>query len=122
MEHPTTLTVKRQIWVTADFAAFHRWLGAPEPVSFLKSWHRHKFMVKVTLNVSHADRDLEFFIVKGKLEKVLLQAFKDQYLNMSCEMIAEEIFRHLALEQVNSIEVSEDGENGAIVSFSRDAV
>lgn len=111
----------RKIWVTADFRALHRWEGCHiAEVDYLREWHRHCFKVKVTCPVAHSDRDLEFMMVQKVLREVI-HDYEGQHVDMSCEMFAEDIRRHMntviGREVVESVEVSEDGENGAIVSW-----
>ena len=102
-----------KIFVTTDFVAFHNWPGAPQEVEFLRSLHRHIFRVKVVWKVEHDNRDLEFFIQKEKLNKFLQENFSNKNLiGVSCEMMANKIKTEFNAE---SVEVSEDGENGAIV-------
>lgn len=120
----------RNIYVTADFDALHSWPKAPEEVSFLRSPHRHKFNVKLTVAVGHSDRQVEFFMLQRDLSQIIVDSYQEEDLlhpthgvvidigSRSCEMIAEEIIAQ-AIKlgyKVISCEVSEDGENGAIVS------
>ncbi len=100
------------IWVTTTFEALHRWIEAPDDVDFLREFHRHLFHVKVGIEVNHLNRDIEFFQFKRKLDRFLVEKYKDKYMEKSCEMIAEEILAHF---KASFVEISEDGENGAIV-------
>ena len=101
------------IYVTTQFVAFHRWTEAPDEVSFLRQFHRHVFHVKVVLHVSHNDRDLEFFIIKARLENYIQSKLAGRFVDWSCETIATMILDHFQAAQVD---VSEDGENGAVVT------
>jgi len=111
-----------KIWVTDQFVGYHRWAECPfEEVKYLRDWHRHLFKVKVTFHVTHDDRDLEFFMVKRDLSEILRDCFEEKYLNKSCEMYAREIYENLVEDypvkysgKILEVEVSEDGENGAI--------
>lgn len=105
-----------RIFVQSSFDGLHHWPEAPEEVSFLRSMHRHQFQVRATFAVEHADRELEFFILKARLNKQLEELAKCLRKNpaMSCEMMAEYLLQRLA--PAVEIEVSEDGENGAIVT------
>lgn len=105
-----------QIYVKTQFEALHRWVHAPEEVAFLRDYHRHCFHVKVGFNVTHSDRDIEFFIFKKQLDKFLKKNFEGGSFNMSCEDFALSILRYFRCEFV---EVSEDGDNGAVVSAFR---
>lgn len=101
------------IYVKTQFEAFHRWIDAPEEVAFLRNWHRHVFHVKVSLCVQHNNRDIEFFMFRRLLDAFISRTFAGQNLEYSCETIA-----YLLASEFDafSVEVSEDGENGAIVS------
>lgn len=107
--------MKRQtyIWVTSSFVALHRWADAPAEVSFLRSFHRHVFNVKVHLPVTHSDRDIEFFTFKKVLDDFLQKKFAGGEHDKSCEMFAEEILNSFPVAL--SVQVDEDGENGAMV-------
>jgi hypothetical protein len=115
---------KVQLWITSSFIGFHQWPDAPKVVAYLRNLHRHVFGVKVTVQVTHSDRQVEFH---------LLKAFMDSYIgsdilpmlrkspSMSCEQLAEAI--GLALHHNNyaivSVQVDEDGECGAEWFFSK---
>jgi hypothetical protein len=99
------------VWVTSEFEGYHRWKDAPDDVAFLRDFHRHIFKVKLLIEVTHNNRDVEFFQLKRKLKRELL-IWNNQKFEDSCEMIAAQLLRAFNAAQV---EVSEDGENGAIV-------
>lgn len=86
-------------------------------VSFLANPHRHIFHFRVEINVLHSDRDIEFIQFKRELER----QYSSELLNVdykSCEMIAEDLIDYIDVTYPNrkiSVEVSEDGENGAIL-------
>lgn len=112
------MIVSTYIKVSWSFEGFHMYPNAPEEVSFLKSMHRHIFKCSAKIQVEHDNRELEFFIVQRKLKS----RFSDGSMNsMSCEMIASQIgffIKDLYGERNMEIEVSEDGENSAIVEFT----
>lgn len=89
-------------------------------VSFLGTPHRHIFHFRVSIQVEHSDRAIEFIQFKRWLESL----YKDNILQLdykSCEMIAEDLYKAIASRYPNrdvQIEVSEDGENGAVLTFS----
>lgn len=107
----------KRIWVTTQFKGFHIWGEAPEEVEFLRNNHRHLFKVKITIEVLHDNRELEFFILQEILDTFIdVELTKDNL--GSCEMIGEQIKLYFEKEYPNrfiEVEVSEDGENGAIV-------
>jgi len=103
-----------QIFVTTQFVAFHQWEQAPKEVKFLRNLHRHIFKVKVWYAVKHNNRDKEFFIEKRKLDKYIQDFVIDKNKIVgSCEMVAAKI-ANLDDTSIVKVEVSEDGENGAI--------
>ncbi len=100
---------KHLIGIKTSFVAFHRYKDAPEEVEFLKNTHRHKFNVEMQLEVDGLNRDKEFFIEQAKLDSFLAGfILDDEPLEMSCEMIAKEIFDRF---NAYSVRVDEDGEN-----------
>lgn len=110
---------KSCIYVTFELEGFHAWLDAPDEVAFLRHEHRHLFKYKVAISVVHNDRDIEFFLFKNELVK----ACTDGTINLqgSCEMRAEVISGYLLFKypgRAFTVEVSEDGENGAICSIT----
>ncbi len=113
--------MRKSIWITTQFIGFHRWPDAPKEVSFLAAPHRHVFKVKASFSVSHSNRQLEFFTVQMAVNAIifrdLLPALQTDP-SKSCEMMAEFLMERLRQEFVClSVEVSEDGENGAVVEL-----
>ena len=122
---------KRWIWVTFQKEGVHCYpAAATDPtlatgdeydVSFLASPHRHIFHFRVSITVWHNDRDIEFIQFKRWLESL----YSDKILELnykSCEMIADDLYVQIAARYPNRdvhIEVSEDGENGCIIEYSR---
>lgn len=106
--------MKTCIFVRSQFEAIHYWADAPEEVGFLRHPHRHMFHVEVELQVTDLDRELEFFLVKAKLDH-LLEAWNNITVLFSCEKFCSIIYRALSrpFPSITKVEVSEDGENGA---------
>ena len=120
---------KRQIWVTFQKEGIHCYpAAASDPalatgdeydVSFLASPHRHIFHFQVWIDVVHNDRDIEFIQFKRWLENL----YRDDTLQLdhkSCEMISDDLYLQIAQKYPDRsvwIEVSEDGENGALVKY-----
>ena len=110
--------MRTKIFIKTSFEACHRWKDAPPAVSFLRNYHRHVFHVKVELQVSHNDRQLEFFMVRRSVDRFLKKIYAGRSFDASCERIATTIFEWLwftAEVPVLSVEVNEDNENGAVV-------
>ena len=120
---------KRKIWVTFRKEGIHCYpAAATDPslatgddmdVSFLGTPHRHIFHFRVWIDVVHNDRDIEFIQFKRWLEKLyatgtLALDFK------SCEMMSDDLYMQIAQKYPDRavwIEVSEDGENGALIKY-----
>lgn len=118
--------IRRWITVSDRFEGFHRWPKAPDEVGFLRNSHRHLFHVRVTIEVKGDDRELEFFLVKKFLNEEPLETLRHRTTfkmgsSLSCEMMAEFLAKALAVRygenRTIQVEVSEDGENGGIVTL-----
>jgi hypothetical protein len=116
---------QRQIWITFRKEGIHKYPAAAEDpkladVSFLANEHRHIFHFRVSIDVFHNDRDIEFIQFKRWLEglysaSTLVLDYK------SCEMIADDLYVQISSkypERNVIIEVSEDGENGCIITYN----
>ena len=114
----------RKIWVTFQKAGFHRYPAAGEDpnlsdVSYLAARHRHLFKFRVAIEIFHNDRELEFHQVLNYCES----RYKDNHLEIdykSVEMLADDLYVQLATRYPDRsiwIEVSEDGENGALIKY-----
>lgn len=112
------------IKVQFDFEGFHSYSGAPSEVEFLKNLHRHLFNIKVTIEVTHEDRELEFFIVRRQLIDLVNRLYPDKVVG-SCEMMAKDIYHFVKHsykkldktgDRLVEVEVSEDKENSGLVS------
>ena len=120
---------ERKIWVTFRKEGIHCYpAAATDPmlatgdeydVSFLGSPHRHIFHFKVWIDVLHNDRDIEFIQFKRWLENL----YKDGTLKLdykSCEMMSDDLYIQITAKYPGRavwIEVSEDGENGALIKY-----
>ena len=120
--------MKTTIEIRAQFEGLHHWPDAPAEVAFLRNLHRHLFHVEVEIAVNHADRDKEFFMVKGRLDHalsevgagygpLLLRNLRDLG-PMSCEMIAAWLVETLAhYMEIRRVTVREDDENSATLTL-----
>ena len=122
----------RQIWVTFRKEGIHCYpAAATDPllntageydVSFLANPHRHIFHFRVSIDVFHNDRDIEFIQFKRWLESLYNGSNTVLALDWkSCEMIADDLYIQIAERYPNRnvvIEVSEDGENGCSISYN----
>ena len=120
---------QKKIWVTFQKEGMHRYpAAATDPalatgdeydVSFLANPHRHMFHFRVWIDVVHNDRDIEFIQFKRWLEN-LYRSGTLQLDYKSCEMMADDLYIQIASRYPNRavwIEVSEDGENGALIKY-----
>ena len=117
----------RQIWVTFQREGIHKYPAALEDprladVSFLGHPHRHIFHFRVSIDVFHNDRDIEFIQFKRWLES--LYSSRDSILELdykSCEMIADDLYLQIASKypcRNVTISVSEDNENGCQITYA----
>jgi hypothetical protein len=129
-------SAQRQIWVTFQREGIHCYpAAATDPalntndeynVAFLANPHRHIFHFRVSIDVFHNDRDIEFIQFKRWLEN-LYSANNNNNSSVlelnykSCEMIADDLYVQIARRYPNrcvTIEVSEDGENGCSITYN----
>ena len=117
------------IWVTFQREGIHKYPAALDDpklatgdeydVSFLGYPHRHIFHFKVSIEVFHDDRDIEFIQFKRWLEKL----YNEDVIQLdykSCEMICDELAETINKKYPKrrmEITVSEDGENGATIQY-----
>lgn len=90
-------------------------------VKFLSYPHRHIFHHRVELEVFENNRDVEFIQFKRWLES-LYDTGSLQLDYKSCEMMAEDLIKHIITKYPNRtvrVEVSEDNENTGIVTYKR---
>ena len=123
---------ERKIWVPFRKEGIHCYpAAATDPklntageydVSFLANPHRHIFHFRVWIDVFHNDRDIEFIQFKRWLESLYNGSNSVLELDWkSCEMIADELYTHIAdryPDRSVTIEVSEDGENGCSITYN----
>jgi len=124
---------QRQIWVTFTKEGIHCYpAAATDPklktgdeydVSFLANPHRHIFHFRVSIDVWHNDRDIEFIQFKRWLESLYVGQGSILKLDFkSCEMIADDLYIQIASRypgRTVTIEVSEDGENGCTIFYNQ---
>ena len=126
MSQPT-----KMIWVTFRKEGIHKYpaaltdpalaTGDEYDVSFLGYPHRHIFHFRVSIEVFHDDRDIEFIQFKRWLENLYVNSILELN-NKSCEMISDDLYLQIAQKYPNRdvwIEVSEDGENGSYAEYNR---
>jgi len=107
------------IFVTFQKEGIHCYPDAPEGVEFLRNDHRHVFHFRVDIEVWHNDRDIEFILFKRELESL----YGDDILKLnyqSCEMMGNDLAAYLQETYPGrdlKVEVSEDGENGAVLYY-----
>lgn len=127
-----TQAAKREIWITFRKEGIHCYpAAATDPllntnneynVSFLANPHRHIFHFRVSIDVFHNDRDIEFIQFKRWCESLYNGSTSVLALDYkSCEMIADDLYIQIAQRYPNRcviIEVSEDGENGCSITYN----
>jgi len=117
---------QRQIWITWQKEGIHKYPAAlTDPnladVQFRGYPHRHMFHFRVWIDVFHNDRDLEFIQFKRWCESLYHgQGAVLSLDHKSCEMMADDLYIQIASRYPGRrvhIEVSEDGENGALIKY-----
>lgn len=112
--------IKTYIVVRNELEGFHFYPGAGEidpRIKFLENEHRHMFKITSKIEVFHDNRELEFFLVKWKIKEYLSSG---NFNHMSCEMIAQDLFRFLLFtygDREIEVTVSEDGESDGVVHY-----
>jgi hypothetical protein len=113
-----------EVFCTLQVEGTHYWEDCPfEEVAYLREEHRHIFHITASAPVNHNDRDVEFIMMKHKIQNFLKAKYVSMddvqqlhnFGSMSCEHIASEILDTFDLARVV---VSEDAENGAVVYTS----
>ena len=123
------IKLDNMIWVTFQKEGIHKYpaalddpnlaTGDWDDVSLLGYPHRHIFHFKVSMEVFHDDRDVEFIQLKRWLERL----YADGTLQLdykSCEMISDDLAEKIGEKYPDRhiiIEVSEDGENGSYATY-----
>ena len=121
-----TQAAKKMIWVTFQKEGIHKYPAALtdpklEDVKFLGYPHRHIFHFKVTIQVFHDDRDIEFIQFKRWCESLYADGTLDLN-NSSCEMISDALYGQIEAKYPGRdvwIEVSEDNENGSFIRYNQ---
>lgn len=94
-------------------AGMHYWPGAPDGRAYLRSRHRHLFVVTVETEVYHDEREVEFHdLLEEARQKFHIED------HWSCERMARELARKLVSRYTRpvAVTVSEDGECEAEVT------
>ncbi len=109
-----------EVFCTLQVEGTHYWASCPfDEVAYLRNEHRHMFGIKAYKIVDHSDRDVEFIMLKHKINHYLVSSYYDKESKLcvfdgkSCEMLATELLEFFNLSRC---EVNEDNENGAIVT------
>lgn len=104
--------------VNTSFEGMHQFIDAPQEVIYLQTPHRHVFHVNIELEVFHDDRELEFIVIKHRVDQFLRETQFD--IKTSCEQYAKHIIEFLVRtygERQIVCQVLEDGENGGRVYY-----
>lgn len=112
--NPPSSAPRIEVYASGSWIGFHRWPDAPPIAAFLRAEHRHRFCWKAWWLVSHDDREIEFCTMKQHIDAAIdIQAREEETRIWSCERWALWLLDRFAATRV---EVSEDMENGALVS------
>lgn len=130
------MPMTRFIRVKTQFEGLHRWPKAPAPDDYLRSPHRHLFVVEADIEVFHDDREVEINEATRWLDTII-PGFADQipatpgadprcapldFGTRSCEelaaLTAEAILNRFGRDRSLRCAVLEDGILGAGVSWT----
>lgn len=121
--------LSKTVFCSFDFEAWHNWPGAPAEYTYLSNSHRHMFHVVVTASVTDNERELEIIDMKHKFHYFSTTKFlgtSDKPMPYSCETMCESLIDYAKMmygaERSYTVEVSEDGENGALITYTPDDV
>lgn len=110
--------MKKFIIVKTQIEGFHCWPEAPTQVMFLRNTHRHLFYITAKMPIE-TNRQLEFFMVKKAIDKYLRSIYIGA--SISCEEMAEKIadfiHKEYNIDDIITVQVFEDNENGAEVQI-----
>ena len=85
------MTINQYVEIITDFQALHNWPECPfDEVSYLKNEHRHKIIVTVKVKTIE-DRGIEFFMLKDKVDKIIIDLFGARRTKKLGRMSMEEI-------------------------------
>ena len=112
-----TSKITRQVQAETSFIGYHCWPEAPKHRAYLANLHRHEFCVRVAIDVTHDDREIEFHDlydkVKGICGMLARETSPHKKARMSCEMMSDSIIRELCIsygfERRFTVQVGEDG-------------
>lgn len=115
------------ITTTNRLAGLHSWPTAHEARKYLRDSHRHMFVIRTTVGVSHDERDVEFHDLQVIVERVA-RSFGTEtpqgldYGAQSCETLARRLGTSLHGDGINVVAVSwsEDDENTATITFEEE--
>lgn len=113
-------TISTEVYCTLQIEGLHNWPACPfDEVAYLRDLHRHVFFIKAYKIVNHDDRDVEFIMLKHAIQNHFFTAYWDfqtkthRFGAKSCEMIGREL---MDLFDLSRVDVSEDNENGAVLT------
>ena len=112
-----------KVFIKTTFEALHRWKDAPKQQSYLRNVHRHIFHVRLEIDVTHVERDIEFIQLKNEVNELISEIKNDSNsVEYSCETYGALISHGIWAQYKRAVtcEVSEDDENGAIISINQE--
>ena len=73
---------------------FHCWESAPAWCDYLRNTHRHMFNIEMHIQVTEANREIEFIYYQRQIKNTIIEDFGDdkgyaQFGGLSCEHIAQ---------------------------------
>ena len=125
-----TMIKTKKVFCTFESEHLHRYSDADnayipgndenDNVQFLKYTHRHIFKFRVEISITKENREIEFILMKHQLKNIV-DTWAYNLGERSCEDLCIYLYNEmidLGYEGDIKIEVSEDGENGAIYEWN----
>lgn len=92
------------------FDFIHRYKDAPKEVNYLANLHRHLLNIETTVEVFNTDREIEFYMMKDKIDAALKKHKFDE--NASCEdvcvFVMHVITESYGVHRYRKVKVQED--------------
>lgn len=110
-----------EVFGTVKLVGFHRWPEASGVRGYLADRHRHEFHITPHVAVGHHNRDVEFHDLRELVAGWWTETGGPERGRQSCEDMALSLAEHLTERHgltVSRVVVSEDGYDGAVLTFA----
>ena len=117
--------ISTNVFINTQKEFIHQYMNAPDEVSYLRYPHRHMAHIRIEIEVFDDDREIEFIMLKHRVNEFLDKLDSLNALtNNSCEMISKKLLAFVqerySTNRDIQITVSEDGENGCVLTYRKE--